>query len=432
MAEILMEIQLGPQKKQKDRKTQTDFEVPELPRGFITRGYGKEHGDNTSVEVGGNLASQRSFWVNAGDVVNVLYIDDAVWWKVSLTSSNDATDDAGNPERTKVGWVPAPHIQLLTHRASKATDLSPGRRAWRGVSCNTTGTRCNTREAGKTLATSKKYGSDDIEEDREVAKLMTYKRITDFRAFSKGQETKKMPGEWLVDHVAAHVLYFYMLAIHCWLAVASRPTVFQSLIGTSLGFVAVDLLSTVYHLFLDYGLLATASTTVTDLHHTLPLNYNLFTQRQLLATSYVAIVPMHLVHLLIYCLIVILASSGKTHAAVAASNAFPSTASPLYLVYMASSLAIGSTCGFVHNAAHRRRHKLPIFSGVRVLQDAGLLLHPAVHALHHEGAHDMNYSLFSGITHPATNFILRALRHYGILPLTDEHFRYQRDLAESS
>ena len=38
----------------------------------------------------------------------------------------------------------------------------------------------------------------------------------------------------------------------------------------------MDLLSTVYHLCLDYTLLSTERTTVTDVHHQLPLNYNLF------------------------------------------------------------------------------------------------------------------------------------------------------------
>lgn len=147
-------------------------------------------------------------------------------------------------------------------------------------------------------------------------------------------------------------------------------------------------LSTVYHLFLDYGILATTDTTVTDLHHTLPLNYNLFNQRQLLATSYIATVPMHLLHLAIYGLMILATIDSGQAAAVAPAPAVAAVAaatSPTYQVYMASSLAIGSTCGFVHNAAHRRRHGLPIFVGIKLLQDAGLLLHPDIHAAHHQG-----------------------------------------------
>ena len=40
------------------------------------------------------------------------------------------------------------------------------------------------------------YSND---EDREVSKLMTYKRLLDYWASSKGVETKKMPAEWLVS-----------------------------------------------------------------------------------------------------------------------------------------------------------------------------------------------------------------------------------------
>eukprot|EP01050_Picozoa_sp_SAG11_P003187 SAG11_NODE_175_length_13457_cov_42.095673_2_plen_149_part_00 len=134
----------------------------------------------------------------------------------------------------------------------------------------------------------------------------------------------------------------------------------------------------------------------------------------------------------------------------------PSALRPLYAVYVASAFAIGSTCGFVRelrgpsfrgpwigpltltvvdapippvadNAAHRRNHNLPIFIGIQLLQDIGLLLHPAVHAAHHRGKHDVNYSLFSGITHPFTNVLLRYARDHKYIPLTDEHFRARLD-----
>jgi hypothetical protein len=377
------------------------------PRGIITTAYGRDAGSSVA-SAGSGLAGKRSFWVEAGDVVDILDIEDEVWWMVRLVKEDRAYQEIGET-KPRQGWIPAPHVCLLSHRHSNKSHMVCGHPDWYGVSDEAPGPAARLISPEKSDTSAESCGTVHGE-DREIAKLMTYKHIIAWRAATKRAETKMMPAEWIFDHLACHIGFFCILGAHCTLANASAPTTVQCLVGSALGFVAIDVLSTVYHLLLDYGVLATASTTVTDLHHKLPLNYNLFTQRQLLATSYIAVLPMHILHIAAYFLMYI-----------------TGTTTPLYHVYMAASLAIGSTCGFVHNAAHRRRHTLPIFVGIRILQDIGLLLHPDIHAAHHRGKHDINYSLFSGITHPVTNIILRKLRDSHVIPLTDEHFRTKLD-----
>ena len=104
------------------------------------------------------------------------------------------------------------------------------------------------------------------------------------------------------------------------------------------------------------------TTAVADLHHVLPLNYNLFSPRKLVASSYVAVLPMHVIHLAV---LGVAASLGAS--------------SPVFLVYTLAVLVLGISVGLVHNASHRRKHGLPVHPAVAMLQDLGVLLHPDVY-----------------------------------------------------
>jgi hypothetical protein len=57
----------------------------------------------------------------------------------------------------------------------------------------------------------------------------------------------------------------------------------------------------------------------------------------------------------------------------------------------------------------------------------GVLLHPDVHSAHHQGLHDTNFSLFSGVTHPLTNRLLGWAWEAGWLPRTPETERAKMD-----
>lgn len=104
------------------------------------------------------------------------------------------------------------------------------------------------------------------------------------------------------------------------------------------------------------------ATAVADLHHVLPLNYNLFSPRKLVASSYVAVLPLHVVNLAV---LGVAASLGGS--------------SPVFLVYTLAVLVLGISVGLVHNASHRRKHGLPVHTAVAMLQDLGVLLHPDVY-----------------------------------------------------
>ena len=256
-----------------------------------------------------------------------------------------------------------------------------------------------TRRSGEPKAAQ--ASATEADADREVAKLIAYREIMSFRAEHKGIPTPLFLGEEWLDHPFSHCVAAGLLLAHAYLIAAMRPSALQLGLGLVTGFLAVDLLSTAYHLCLDYALLSSNTVTLTDLHHKLPLNYNLFAPRQLIATSYVAVLPMHALHLLMHAL---LAAAG-CHA-------------PTFAVHTGVAALLGCSCGFVHNAAHRRRHELPIHPAVWLLQNAGLLLHPDVHSAHHREAHDRNFSLFSGITHPLTDRLLQLAWKRGWMPRT--------------
>jgi hypothetical protein len=246
--------------------------------------------------------------------------------------------------------------------------------------------------------------------DREVAKLLAYQQILEWNAANGKPRTQLFLCEDIFDCPLTHLAAALLLGAHGAWAWSLAPAAWQVLLGAVLGFIAVDLLSTAYHLCLDYGILATPDATVTDLHHKLTLNYNLFTPRKLLATSYIAVVPLHAAHLLVHAL---LAVCGVT--------------SPIYTVYTLAAALLGCSCGFVHNAAHRRRHNLEISSLVWLLQDMRILLHPDVHAGHHQGKHDQSFSLFSGVTHPLTDRLLAWAWDSGVMPRTPETDRAKLD-----
>ena len=49
-------------------------------------------------------------------------------------------------------------------------------------------------------------GSEEGEEDRQVAHLLSYKRIIDVRLASTGRPTSMMPGAAVYDHAAFHAV----------------------------------------------------------------------------------------------------------------------------------------------------------------------------------------------------------------------------------
>lgn len=370
-------------------------EEPRLPRGVMLHNYGTDAADTVSSRGAVASAGKRNFSVHAGDVVELLDLEDETWWQVNLVGSSSHAAEVPTGQglsspgtATRKGWVPAEHVRIMLHRASENGRMIAGSDEW------------NQRLPGEKRS----------DPDREVAKLLAYRQILEWRAAMRKPRTQLFLCEDVFDHPLMHASMALLLGTHAILAWNLSPSTWQVVLGVSLGFIAVDLLSTVYHLCLDYGILATPDTTVTDLHHKLTLNYNLFTPRKLVATSYVAVVPLHAVHLVIHA---ILAGCGVT--------------SPTFTVHTLSAAVLGCTCGFVHNAAHRRRHGLEIAASIRVLQDIGLLLHPDVHAGHHQGKHDKSFSLFSGVTHPLTDRLLEWAWGAGLLPRTPETDRAKLD-----
>ena len=365
-----------------------------LPRGVMLHNYGTAAADTVSSRGAVASAGKRNFSVREGETVELLDLEDETWWQVGILGAADAgaggapAAEGASPPATRKGWVPEEHVRVLAHRV---------------------------REDGRMVAGSKEWRArlpDEIrsDADREVAKLLAYQQILEWRAANGKPRTQLFLCEDIFDHPLMHGGMALMLATHGAWAWSLSPSVWQVALGVVLGFIAVDLLSTVYHLCLDYGILATPDTTVTDLHHKLTLNYNLFTPRKLVATSYVAVVPLHAAHLVIHAL---LAACG--------------VASPTYTVYTLSAAVLGCSCGFVHNAAHRRRHGLEIASAVWLLQDLGVLLHPDVHAGHHQGKHDQSFSLFSGVTHPLTDRLLAWAWDAAVIPRTPETDRAKLD-----
>lgn len=366
---------------------------PRLPRGVMLHNYGTDAADTVSSRGAVASAGKRNFSVRAGETVELLDLEDETWWQVNLVRPN--VDDAEVPPgkelaspTTRKGWVPAEHVRVLVHRAHENGRMVAGSEEWSERLAN----------------------ENQSDPDREVAKLLAYQQILQWRAAMGKPHTQLFLCEDIFDHPLMHCIMALLLIAHATWAWSLSPTAWQVVLGVSLGFIAVDLLSTVYHLCLDYGILATPDTTVTDLHHKLTLNYNLFTPRKLVATSYVAVTPLHAVHLAV-------------HALLAAC----SVASPTFTVYTLSAAALGCSCGFVHNAAHRRRHDLEIAAPIRLLQDVGLLLHPEVHAGHHQGKHDRSFSLFSGVTHPLTDRLLAWAWDAELMPRTPETDRAKLD-----
>ena len=334
----------------------------------------------------------------AACVQELIDIEDETWWLVRRcdTADTDAVGAGGNCKLSQ-GWVPEELVSVLACRPL-GTSMVAGTEDW-----------CNALQGGE-LEGSVTLGGDIglyADGDREVAKLLAYRQIIDRRRSEKGIPTSLFLAEELLDHPATHIVAFLCLVVHFCAALRLRPSLLQTTVGFLLGFIAVDLLSTIYHLCLDYALLSTNTVTVTDLHHKLPLNYNLFSPRKLVATSYVAVIPMHAAHLSLHGAIWLLGWNQP----------------PILVVYSCVAATLGCSCGFVHNAAHRRRHNLPIASCVRFLQDIGVLLHPDVHSAHHRCAHDRNFSLFSGVTHPFTDRLLQLAWTHGWLPLTPETHR---------
>ena len=341
--------------------------LPQLPRGLVLEDHG--------VRTGGPAVDTFKpchFCVEAGDTVELLDLEDDEWWQVRRVGQE------------RKGWLPHAKMKLLAHRGSESDRMAAGSSEWR----------------------EQRPGEGRSDADREVAKLLAYQRILEWRAARGVPRTQLFLFEGVLDHPLFHLCAALMLAAHAGWAWSLDPSRWQLLLGCVLAFVAVDLLSTVYHLCLDYGLLSTPDTTVTDLHHTLPLNYNLFPPRKLLATSYLATVPLHAAHL---CIHGVLAGGGVV--------------SPTFTVYTVAAAVLGCCCGFVHNAAHRRRHNLPIPSAVWLLQDLRILLHPDVHAGHHSGCYDRSFSLFSGVTHPLTDRLLRCAWDSKLLPRTPDAWR---------
>jgi hypothetical protein len=329
--------------------------------------------ESHGVDTGSPGLAPCNFCVQAGETVELLDLEDDHWWQVRLVG------------QARKGWVPQAQVKVLAHRGSDSDRMAAGSSEW-----------CH-----------RPPDERRSDPDREVAKLLAYQQIVEWRAATDQPRSRLFLGEWLLDHPLFHCCAVLLLGVHACCVWALAPTPWQLAVGAVLGFVAVDLLSTAYHLCLDYGVLSTADTTVTDLHHKLTLNYNLFTPRKLLATSYIAMVPLHAAHLVL-------------HLALAGSGA---AASPTYTVYTLTAAVLGCSCGFVHNAAHRRQHALPIPPAVWLLQDLRILLHPAVHAGHHGGCHDRAFSLFSGVTHPLTDRMLCWAWEAGLLPRTPESNR---------
>ena len=416
-----------------------------LPRGVVTHSYGTDAADTVSSKGASSAAASRSFQVRAGETVELLDIEDETWWKVRICGAEEVAEERAEPpafaagdrvettdgaaavvvssefvaarEATMVkveleggrcrtffdidlrradaplpaprsGWMPEEHVRVLAHRPSGARMVA-GSADWR------------TRRAEE----------DRSDEDREVAKLLAYEQILEWRRANGKPRTQLFLCEDIFDSPLSHLAAALLLGAHAGWVWRLSPSPWQLVVGAVLGFIAVDLLSTVYHLCLDYAVLSTADTTVTDLHHKLTLNYNLFPPRKLLATSYIAVVPLHALHMALHLLLALLGVA----------------ASPTFTVYTLCSAVLGCSCGFVHNAAHRRRHGLEIARVVWLLQDLGVLLHPDIHAAHHQGKHDCSFSLFSGVTHPFSDRVLRLAWDRGWLPRTPETFRAKLD-----
>lgn len=305
--------------------------MPGLPRGRVLKSYGKDSSNDTASLLGSTF---RNFKVSVGEDVEIVDMEDDMWWKVRLVSEDAAA--CPKPANTSwkeiaqsklnSGWVPAAHICLLTRRRPGSTVMSVGHADWDGMLAEVGPDGLGLpREDTAGIKAGQKCRAL-VGEDVEIAKLIAYKQIIAARAADHAQKTDMMPWEWLFDHWCTHAGFAALIIGHVCLAHADSPTIARTMAGFAIGFVSIDLLSTVYHLLLDYGVLSSYPSTVTDLHHKLPMNYNLFSQRQLLATSYVAVLPMHLIHVVVY----------------AALRLFY-TAMPFYTAYMASWCERGAT-----------------------------------------------------------------------------------------
>eukprot|EP01050_Picozoa_sp_SAG11_P003188 SAG11_NODE_175_length_13457_cov_42.095673_3_plen_270_part_00 len=212
---------------------------PQLPRGRILQDYGRDPGSSIASE-GNGLSGKRSFWVKVGDIVEIMDIEDDVWWmvhKLEVESPPMVQYQEISAPVPRQGWVPAPHVCLLSHRRSAYTHMTCGHEDWRGTSGTAESASPDCDEISEQTSTVNG-------EDREVAKIMTYKRIIAWRAVSKGVKTDVILMQWLFDHPLCHGAVLCLLAAHCACAHAASPSLLQCAVGTALGFIAVDLLST--------------------------------------------------------------------------------------------------------------------------------------------------------------------------------------------
>jgi hypothetical protein len=162
--------------------------------------------------------------------------------------------------------------------------------------------------------------------------------------------------------------------------------------GATAGWALADAISYFLHMAIDSETWTRVITkghvhgyALVDLHHDFTMNYSYMNGVELVAVTYPATVPL----LLGFCYL---------H-----TRAFPTllATSPFYRALFASCMGFGMMAGFAHKWAHERNHGV-LKSGtfVALLQDAGVLLHPASHRKHHAATDDrsrLDFSLVSGV-----------------------------------
>lgn len=177
------------------------LDSPLLPRGVMERAF----------------ASHRSFWVRPGEVVELIDIEDEVWWqvrKLPAATVQELREGYSPIAASDKGWVPAQHVRLLVRRASDSARLFAGSAEW------------------------KQRREDGQDEDREVAALLAYRQILAWRA-ARGEATPLFACERLLDHPVAHAAVLAAFALHAAAVARLAPAPWQLGLGGALGFVAV-------------------------------------------------------------------------------------------------------------------------------------------------------------------------------------------------
>jgi hypothetical protein len=212
----------------------------------------------------------------------------------------------------------------------------------------------------------------------------------------------------LVHYAVGFAILYFLVRVGWRALFAKRTLLLASLLlmtGAVLGWLATDAMSYALHLFIDsphYRRLVSkqerhnARPVVVGQHHEFPLNYSYMSSTELVAVAYPVFLPA-------------LAVCSLLHVGLLRGL----LSSPAYVGFFTSMTVFSLVGSYAHRWAHERNHGLLKDPIVRALQDAGVLLHPKAHSVHHEAEDDdarTHYSLVSGAAQVALDPVLAHCR----------------------